>query len=189
MGTENISMTKYRQKILFGGSVLIALFLVFIFSFPSLGCEVLFVPAHVGASSCIKGIVTWKHALQRTIAPKANTMEIGDELLSIEIANTPSKITKGLGERDSLGSNGMLFVMPSRGIPTFWMKGMRFDLDFVWIDGEKVVDASQHVKAEPGVPDSALRLYAPIYPVTHVLEMNAGEINKRGIQVGDTVRF
>ncbi len=122
--------------------------------------------------------------------PKTPTMTIGSQKLSVEIADTGEKITKGLGERDTIGSDGMLFVMPGgKTIPTFWMKGMRFDLDFVWIDTNKVVDLTGYVKAELGIPDARLHLYAPKVPVTHVLELNAGEIQKRGIRVGDEVQF
>jgi uncharacterized protein len=117
------------------------------------------------------------------------TMRIGSQTLFIEEVSTPEKITKGLGERDTLGSDGMLFVMPSRGIPAFWMKGMRFDLDFIWIDGDRVVDVTENVRLEPGIPESSLRIYSPRYPVTHVLELNAGEIKKRDIKVGDPVQF
>ncbi|MEP7166870.1 MAG: DUF192 domain-containing protein [Candidatus Woesebacteria bacterium] len=118
-----------------------------------------------------------------------DTITVGSQKLAIERAKTIPEITLGLGKRDTLGSDGMLFVMPARDIPTFWMKDMRFDLDFVWIDSNKVVDLTEKVSAQKGEPDSALRFYSPITPVTHVLEMNAGEVQKRGIKIGDSVQL
>lgn len=117
------------------------------------------------------------------------TIGVGSQNLSVEVAKTTAEISLGLGQRDTLGSDGMLFVMPSRAIPTFWMKDMRFDLDFVWIDGSSVIDLTENVSAQRGEPDSALRIYAPKSPATHVLELNAGEIKKRGIKVGDSVKL
>lgn len=120
---------------------------------------------------------------------KLQKIRIGEAELSVEVVKTSSAITLGLGERDILGSDGMLFVMPSRDIPSFWMKGMRFDLDFVWIDGSSVVDITENVPAQPEVSMDQLRTYSPRVPVTHVLELNAGEVQKRGIGFGDTVTF
>ncbi len=120
---------------------------------------------------------------QRTM----HRIQVGAESLSVEVVDTPEKITKGLGYRDTLGSDGMLFVMPTRSIPTFWMKGMRFDLDFVWIDSNTVVDLSANVLAEPKVPDAQLKIYSPKAPVTHVLELPSGDIEKKGIRIGDKV--
>lgn len=117
------------------------------------------------------------------------TIRIGNTILSIEVADTPAKITKGLGYRDELGSEGMLFVMPTRSIPSFWMKGMRFPLDFVWIDSNTVVDLTEHVSHQPGAQDQDLSTYSPSVPVTHVLEIPAGDIAKREIKIGDAVKY
>src|ERR1044071_5405536 len=54
----------------------------------------------------------------------------------VEIADTDQKRSLGLGGRASLAPDaGMLFIMPQRKKPTFWMKGMLIPLDFIWIDG------------------------------------------------------
>lgn len=123
--------------------------------------------------------------------PKINlsqkAIRIGSQELTVETAQTTAQITVGLGNRDSLGSDGMLFVMPVRTIPTFWMKDMRFDLDFVWIDADTVIDITENVSAQQADPDSKLRVYSPRFPVTHVLEMNSGAIQKLGIRIGDRV--
>lgn len=119
-------------------------------------------------------------------APYA-TLKVGEKTLRVEVARTPPAIEKGLGYRDTLGSDGMLFLLPVRIVPTFWMKGMRFPLDFIWIDGNKVVDLTANVPAEPGVPDATLKLYSPKSMADKVLEVNAGKIGEWGIKVGDEV--
>lgn len=124
---------------------------------------------------------SWRTNLQR--------VQIGDQTLKVETAKTTSQITIGLGERDAIGSDGMLFVLPERSIPSFWMKGMRFDLDFVWIDANTVVDLTANVSAQKGVAVEQLKLYRPNQPVTQVLELPAGEIARRGIGIGDAVSY
>lgn len=124
-----------------------------------------------------------------TNSSKLKVIKIGARSLSVELAQTIPEITLGLGQRDALGSDGMLFVMPEKSIPTFWMKDMRFDLDFVWIDTDRVIDLTENVSAQRGDPEYKLRVYSPRLPATHVLEMNSGEVQKMGIKIGDSVRL
>lgn len=118
---------------------------------------------------------------------KYQMFQIGTQKLRVEVAKTPEELSKGLGGRDTLGSDGMLFLLPVRIIPTFWMKGMRFGLDFVWINEGKVVALTPNIPFEPGVSDAALKTYSPGLPTDTVLELLQGDIAKRGIKVGDTV--
>ena len=109
-----------------------------------------------------------------------------------EIADTPALRTKGLGYRDQLAANsGMLFVFPSGQASSFWMRGMRFPLDFVWIGADcRVADLTERVPhPEPGTPDANLPLINPAAPAAYTFEINAGEIERFGIEIGDPVRF
>ena len=109
-----------------------------------------------------------------------------------EIADTPDLRTKGLGYRDHLAANsGMLFIFPNGQASSFWMRGMRFPLDFVWIGADcRVADITERVPhPEPGAPDATLPLINPAAPAAYVFEINAGEIEQFGIERGDLVRF
>jgi uncharacterized membrane protein (UPF0127 family) len=109
-----------------------------------------------------------------------------------ELALTPGARTLGLGGRDSLdGDAGMLFVFPQANVEPFWMRGMRFPLDFVWISADKrVLEVTEDIAAPAaGTPNAALQLYRPAQPARFVLEINAGRVRALGIQVGDAVRF
>lgn len=117
------------------------------------------------------------------------TMQINTQTLQVEIADEPEEITLGLSFRSQLGSDGLVFVLPSRTVPAFWMKGMKFPLDFVWIDSNTVVDLTMNVPIQEGATDSELILYRPSVAVTHVLELNAGAIERLKIKVGDSVRL
>ncbi len=118
------------------------------------------------------------------------TIQVGNTSFSVEIARTSAAIEQGLSDRDSIGSDGMLFILPSKTIPAFWMKGMRFPLDFVWIDNNVVVDITEHVShPAPNTPQKDLPLYKPKFAVTHVLELPDGAVNRYTLKVGDAVRF
>lgn len=119
-------------------------------------------------------------------------IQIGEQKLEVEIADTPESITLGLGERDEIGSDGMLFILPKKQIVSFWMKGMRFPLDMIWIDGDRVIGVTADVPIIPRNID--LTLHDPeVYPspgeVTHVLEVEAGKAAQLGIKSGDSFQF
>lgn len=110
-------------------------------------------------------------------------------VLTVEVAATEQERAKGLGGRDSLDPNsGMLFVFDKPGRPQFWMKGMRFPLDFIWIDGRRVVGIIENVPAPQKDPDGVLPLYSSTVDVDKVLEVNAGYVKSHGIAVGDSLR-
>jgi uncharacterized membrane protein (UPF0127 family) len=119
------------------------------------------------------------------------TLTIGDATLKrVEIVNTPASIQQGLSGRDTLGADGMLFILDKEEIPTFWMKEMKFALDFVWIRDNRVADITEHVPAPAvGTALTELKLYHPNQAVHMVLELPAGAIQQQTIHVGDTVIF
>lgn len=86
---------------------------------------------------------------------------------------------------------GMLFIFQSEGQHSFWMRGMLFPLDFIWISSDRsVVDITADVPAPaPGVPDGELPHYRPDQAVLYVLELNAGVVREAGVQIGDAVTF
>lgn len=118
-------------------------------------------------------------------------LRINDAVLKVEIADTPTKRNKGLAGRESLASDeGMLFVFPERAKRAFWMKGLTFPLDFIWIRGEEIVDLL-HKVAPPasGQTDESLPIYQSREEVDKVLEVQAGTIQRLNIKVGDTIKL
>ncbi len=115
-------------------------------------------------------------------------LKVGEEQLSVEYVSSPESITQGLSGRAHVTGEGMLFALPRRHVPVFWMKQMKFSLDFIWIDTDSVVSVTKNVPAPaPETPDELLLLYSSQVPVTHVLEVPAGFIDAKGIQVGQEV--
>jgi len=126
-----------------------------------------------------------------TPALPMTTVRIDDAVILAEVPQTPEDRGKGLGERDFLPRDrGMLFAFNYEHTHAFWMLGMRFSLDFVWISADRrVADVTTEVPPEPGIPRADLRLYRPNAPVLYVLEVNAGVVEELDIRVGDPVEF
>ena len=117
---------------------------------------------------------------------------IGGISFASELAQTRSERSRGLSNRDSLpAKTGMLFISDSSKRSSFWMKGMQFPLDFIWISINcTVADITKNVPPPtPGTPTSKMRSYRPSSPATHAFEINGGEADLRGIQIGDPVHF
>lgn len=117
-------------------------------------------------------------------------INLGKKELTIEIVNTPTSITQGLSNREQIGSDGMLFILPQTTIPTFWMKEMRFDLDLIWLRNNQVVDISRKaVRPESNESLANLAIYSPSTPANMVLEVNAGQADTWEIKIGDKLSF
>ena len=117
---------------------------------------------------------------------------IGGVLFPAELAVNSVERTKGLSERDGLEpGTGMLFIFEDREVSSFWMRKVRFSLDFVWISEDcRVVDITANVPfPKPGTDTSDLPSYRPSAPAAYNFEINGGEADELGIRVGDAVRF
>lgn len=114
-------------------------------------------------------------------------VEIRGKRVAVEIAEDPAKQAKGLGERDSLAwDHGMYFIYDQPAFYSFWMKGMRFSIDIVWLRDDRIVDLDVNVPFEPGGNGPTLR---PSSLTDAVLEVPAGYAVANGWRVGDRIRF
>ena len=113
---------------------------------------------------------------------------VGDTNVTVEISDTPELRERGLSYHDDLSLNsGMLFVYPDSGRRIYWMKGMNFCLDIVWINDGAIIGAAESVCPEPGVADADLGRYASPSPVQYVLELPAGWLSEHGYSTGTPV--
>ena len=117
-------------------------------------------------------------------APAAAVLIAGDHHYELEMATTTAQQQLGLGNRASLPvSSGMLFVFPSSAEHCFWMKGMRFALDIIWLTPhDKVVSVEAHL-----LPKSYPSAYCAVSE--DVMELNAGQAQAAGIAVGRAVKL
>ena len=119
-------------------------------------------------------------------------VKIEDVRFEVEVADTPQLRDRGLSGRAYMEERrGMLFIPDGPEIGPFWMRGMLFPLDFIWIGSNcRVVDISAYVSApDYRTSDDSLRRYRSYPSAAYTLEVNAGEANRFGIRVGDKVDF
>lgn len=116
-------------------------------------------------------------------------IKIGNTKIQVEIADTKDKRSQGLGGKESLASSsGMLFIFPKADKYSFWMKGLKFPLDLIWIRNDVVVDIIKNAKPpQPNQKDETLPIYLPREPVDMVLEVNGGFVDSHSIQIGDKI--
>jgi uncharacterized protein len=120
-------------------------------------------------------------------SPPEGQVEIRGKQVAVEIADSRAEQEKGLGERDGLAwGTGMYFTYPRPGFYGFWMKGMRFSIDIVFLRENRIVDLFPHVAFEAGGNGPTIR---PRSLVDAVLEVPAGFAAANGWQIGDRVRF
>ena len=82
----------------------------------------------------------------------------------------------------------MLFLFTDAAPRSFWMRGMRFCLDIIWIEGGAIQGAAESVCPEPaGTADADLPSYVSPEPVSYVLEVPAGWLDHYGLGVGTPV--
>ena len=131
----------------------------------------LVVRPYVLLSAVLALLVIASAALSVRKPAETRMMTLGDAQLSVQLADTPEKTSRGLGGRDSLPrDSGMLFMFGTSDRWRFWMKDMRFPLDFIWIDENwRVVSVTPDIG-----PETYPQLFLPPAPVRYVLEVNAG---------------
>ncbi|MBW2272729.1 MAG: DUF192 domain-containing protein [Deltaproteobacteria bacterium] len=125
-------------------------------------------------------------------APAEPSLRIRGQRVWLEIVRTRAEQSRGLGYRDSLAwDRGMLFPYDDRpDFHAFWMKGMRFDIDIVWIRDGRVIDIAHRVPhPAPDDPTGTGSTVRPRELSDRVLEVPAGYAGAHGWQVGDPVAF
>jgi uncharacterized membrane protein (UPF0127 family) len=135
-------------------------------------------------------------------------VKIGPHYYHLEVADTQAKHEKGLSGRDALAQNeGMIFLLPYPARYSFWMKDMKFPLDFVWLLDDKIVDLTPNVQPPLSPPVSQSEIggvrggasasesgqqepisYTPRQAVNRVIELNAGTISKESLKIGDVIQ-
>lgn len=115
-------------------------------------------------------------------------VEVGGQRYSVEIADDSEERARGLMFRDELADDaGMLFLFPREVPRAFWMLNTRIPLDIIYIDAERRIAAWSldtppcRTRTCPNYPSGAAAKY--------VLEVNAGEMERLGVAVGDSVVF
>ncbi|MGK7945483.1 MAG: DUF192 domain-containing protein [Microcystaceae cyanobacterium] len=119
--------------------------------------------------------------------PITAQVEIGTEVIELEVARTPKQQQQGLMYRTELPKNrGMLFTFTPPRVAKFWMKNTLISLDMVFLrDGEvkAIIDQVPPCRRDP------CPTYGPSVFVNQVIELQAGRAKTLGLQVGDRLEI
>jgi len=109
---------------------------------------------------------------------------VKDTIVRAEIVSSEAKIEQGLAGRKSLDQNsGMLFMMPADTIQHFWMQGMQFPIDIIWIEKSRVIGC------EHSISPNDKNIYASPGFSSMVLEVDKDFCDKNNISVNDLVKI
>lgn len=119
---------------------------------------------------------------------KTAKVSINNTTFTAEIADTAKKQEIGLSEKTSLDSDkAMLFPFGKPYYYRFWMKNMKFPLDIIYIQNNKIVEIFEEVK--PPTNNENPEILVPKETADTVLEINAGLSKQNNIKTGDEVKI
>lgn len=116
-------------------------------------------------------------------------ISVGGEEITVLVADNGLERAKGLSGTtvDGLGADGMLFVFDDYSERTFWMNGMNYNLDMIWIRDGKVMKIQKNIPAPEGGEDPETFDSRP-FKVDMALEVPAGFVERYGIMEGHLVQ-
>ncbi len=131
-------------------------------------------------------VISVSYWLYQTRSYGRAVVSVGDVNFDVEVARTLPQQTKGLGGREMLAEGrGMLFVYDEPAVQTFWMRGVQFPIDIIWIRDGVIVGSHAFVPIpELDVPRAELPRYGSGVLVDTVLELNAGSVERYGLYIG-----
>lgn len=121
-----------------------------------------------------------------SVSRRQAPVSIGGQLVHARIADNDDSRRKGLSGTSPLGEKeAMLFIFDTPSRWGMWMREMKYNLDIVWMDGEKrVIYVAKNVS-----PDTYPKVYLPDDDALYVLELPAGFVEKHGVGLGHVVGF
>ncbi|MEW6087626.1 MAG: DUF192 domain-containing protein [bacterium] len=113
---------------------------------------------------------------------KKQRIQINENILIVEIADTGEKRQKGLMHREKLDEDkGMLFIFETPHYYAFWMKDTKIPLSLAFIDEDFKITGIVDLKPMDTTPA------VPLKKISYVLEVNKGWFEKNKVKTGDIV--
>jgi uncharacterized membrane protein (UPF0127 family) len=135
-------------------------------------------------------LIGWAILRSREASERATVVIDNTQSLSVRVADTPWERARGLSgfTVETVKAQGMIFVFPKPEVQHFWMKGMKLDLDVVWIREGKIVSVTRAVPAPKPGEKPATMTSNPI-SVDMVLELPAGYIDRFDLVPGKLINI
>lgn len=103
--------------------------------------------------------------------------------LSLEVADNDSERRQGLMNRETLESDGMIFVYDREQELSFWMKNTLIPLDMIFVYENGTINQIHKAYPEPNTPESKLNRYTA--RGKYVIEVEQNFTDRKGISKGD----
>lgn len=114
-------------------------------------------------------------------------IQVGSEVLTVEIVDTPTARAHGLmGRKELAEGHGMLFIYESAQRLTFWMKDTLIPLSIAFFDADKA--CINILDMDPPVGEPLIK-YRSTAPARYALEVPQGWFEKHGIVRGTKFSF
>ncbi len=134
--------------------------------------------------SFLIGVNFWKKQIKNNIFFTDSEITINSTDLKVKISDTPEETYQGLsGQKKIPSRTGMLFLYNQYSFCYHVMRGMLFDLDFIFLKDGKVVSIKENVSKDLSGVIQAESV------CNQVLEINAGEVESLEIEVGDKMKI
>jgi uncharacterized membrane protein (UPF0127 family) len=115
------------------------------------------------------------------------TVVIDGQKIQTEVAKNSAEFDKGLAGRPCILPNqGMFFAFTKPGQYPFWMKGMKFPIDIIWITSTHQVAAIEVNESPSTYPASK---FVNKIPAQYVLELKANRSKELRMAIGTAVSF
>ena len=112
---------------------------------------------------------------------------VNDTKFQVELAETNTEKQIGLSKTENLPENeGMLFLFDTPDFYSFWMRDMKFPIDIIFINGNKVTTIISNA-LPPSETGGSLPTFQPTQKSDKVLEVNAGIAKKYNITEGSVI--
>ncbi len=128
-------------------------------------------------------------ALSACASARTPWVEVGGERFQVEVADDDAERARGLMFRDALADDhGMLFIHDRQEPQAYWMKNTRIPLDILYFDRDRRL-VSQQRDVPPCSAGDRCPPYPSRAPAQYVLELNAGQAARLGLQDGALLTF
>jgi uncharacterized membrane protein (UPF0127 family) len=116
-------------------------------------------------------------------------VSVNDQVFKVSVADSEVEKQVGLSNTQVLGTNeGMLFLFDKPDFYSFWMNNMKFPIDIIFINGNRVISVVSNAPA-PSSSNEDLQIYKPSSESDKVLEINAGLAEKYNIKEGSVINI
>ncbi|MGD1834267.1 MAG: DUF192 domain-containing protein [Nitrososphaeraceae archaeon] len=109
--------------------------------------------------------------------------------LRVDVAITDLQKQKGLSIKNTLKEDeGMIFIFEKPKQAGFWMKGMKFPIDIIWLNNNlSIIHIEKELQPCPTILNCPV--YKPDKDALYVLETVSGFSDKYDLKENDTIQF